>query len=331
MATCRGVDVSSFQAPQDWAAHQRAGVVFAWSKASEGQRSRDSRFDAHIGAIIKAGLVPGAYHFAWPNQDPVAEADNYIGAVKPYASARDFVHWLDLERYSDGRNYAGRTDAQILEWAKAWIVRVQAAFPRQRVGVYTSADDIAKGHLAAGVPLWYPAYQGTSVDTYAEAEARLRPSPSGRQPLIWQFTSDPAGSSPRIDLNLCYLSADQLRAWAAGEKDDMPLTDADVKKITDALVPKVADAVFAKLFKTDNVLAAPAGAPDYATNKFWTFQSHVQATTATVREARADAAKAVQLATDLAAKVTPEALAAAVRQALTNEVIVHLSVTTQEG
>ena len=84
MATCRGVDVSAFQGPQDWAAHKRAGVAFAWAKASEGRRSRDYRFDAHMAAILKAGVVPGSYHFGWPNQDPVAEANNYIGAVGPY-------------------------------------------------------------------------------------------------------------------------------------------------------------------------------------------------------------------------------------------------------
>lgn len=239
MATCRGVDVSAYQGPQDWAAHKRDGVVFAWAKASEGQRSRDARFDAHIAAIVKAGLVPGAYHFAWPNQDAATEANNYTAAVRPYASANDFVHWLDLERYSDGRNYAGRTDAQILEWAKTWIARVQAAFPRQRVGVYTSADDIARGHLPDGVPLWYPAYPGTSVDTYAEAEARLQPMPSGRTPLIWQFTSDPAGDGPHLDLDLCYLSAAGLRAWAAGEEDDVALTPDDITKVADAVVAKL--------------------------------------------------------------------------------------------
>ncbi|WP_225859667.1 glycoside hydrolase family 25 protein [Streptomyces albicerus] len=271
MATCRGVDISGYQGPQDWAAHKRAGVVFAWAKASEGQRSRDSRFDAHIAAIIKAGLVPGAYHFAWPNQDAVTEANNYIGAVKPYAASHDFVHWLDLERYSDGRNYAGRTSAQIRAWAETWIARVQAAFPRQRVGVYTSRADIAKAHLPPGVPLWYPQYPWGEA-SYERAEAAPQSRPSGRSPLFWQFTSQP------MDRNICYLSAARLRAWAAGEEDDVALSDADVQKI--------AEAVFAKLFKTDDFLKAPADATDYATNPFWTLQTHVQATTVAAREAR---------------------------------------------
>jgi GH25 family lysozyme M1 (1,4-beta-N-acetylmuramidase) len=54
MPTCRGIDVSAYQAPQDWAAHKRDGVVFAFAKASEGQHSRDARFAAHITGIKTA-------------------------------------------------------------------------------------------------------------------------------------------------------------------------------------------------------------------------------------------------------------------------------------
>jgi GH25 family lysozyme M1 (1,4-beta-N-acetylmuramidase) len=215
VATCRGIDVSAHQPAQDWGTHKRNGVVFAFAKASEGQRSRDARFAQHIAAIKAAGLIPGAYHFGWPNQDAAREAANYIGAVKPHAD-KGFVHWLDLERYPDGKNYAGRTSAQIKAWVSTWIDAVEKAFPGQRVGIYTSGDDVAQGHAPGGVPLWYPAYPGASVDTYAEAEARPAPSPSGRTPLIWQFTSDPAGSGPNLDLDIAYMSAAALRAWAAG-------------------------------------------------------------------------------------------------------------------
>lgn len=212
MATCRGIDVSAYQGTQDWNAWRKAGVVFAFAKASEGQHSRDGKFAGHITGIKAAGLVPGAYHFGWPNQDPKTEAANYIGSVKAYAG-KGFTHWLDLERYSDGRNYRGRSDAQIREWVTTWLAAVRAAFPGQRVGVYTSGDDLAKNHVPAGTTLWYPAYPGAAVDTFAEAEAHARPRPSGWAPLIWQFTSDPAGPA-RIDESIAYLSAADFRAWA---------------------------------------------------------------------------------------------------------------------
>ncbi|MFI6347246.1 glycoside hydrolase family 25 protein [Streptomyces sp. NPDC050560] len=220
MATSRGVDVSAYQSPQNWADHKKDGVSFAFAKASEGAHTHDTRFATHITAIKAAGLVPGAYHFAWPNQNPATEAANYIAAVHPYAG-KGFTHWLDLERYEDGRNYTGRSAAQINAYTTAWLAAVRKAFPGQRVGVYTSGDDLAKGHVPAGVPLWYPAYPGASCDTYAEAEKRPQPRPSGRTPMFWQFAGSP------LDRSVCYLSAAELRTWAAGdapkEDDPMPL------------------------------------------------------------------------------------------------------------
>lgn len=222
MTTCRGMDVSAYQGTQNWAALREAGLVFAFAKASEGQHSRDAAFDKHIAGIVKARLVPGAYHFAWPNQDVKAEAANYISAVKPYAKAGSgFTHWLDLERYSDGRNYSGRSAAQIRAWVAAWIAAVTAAFPGQAVGIYTSASDVTAGHVPDDVPLWFPRYPWGAAD-WSRAEGQAQPVVAGRRPLIWQFTSQP------VDRSIAYLSEAALRAWAGGdttEEDEMDLQD----------------------------------------------------------------------------------------------------------
>lgn len=212
MATSRGIDVSGYQKAQNWADHKKDGVEFAFAKASEGMHTRDKMFDTHMSGILKAGLVPGAYHFAWPNQDAHQEAANYIGAVKPYATG-PFMHWLDLERYEDNRNYKGRTAAEIQTWAKTWVSLVRKAFPNNFVGVYTSGSDIQAGRFPNGVELWYPAYpvQGSS---YERAENAGRPNASGIKPLIWQFTSKP------LDRNIAYVSAKELRAMAGNKKDD---------------------------------------------------------------------------------------------------------------
>lgn len=267
MATTRGIDVSAYQNPQDWAGHKVDGVVFAFAKASEGQRSRDDMFARHIKGIIAAGLVPGAYHYGWPIQDPALEAANYIAAVKPYASA-GFLHWLDLERRSDGANYKGRSAAQIKAWAAKWLDLVQEAFPGQRVGVYASGDDLSKQHVPDGVPLWYPAYTwGYTAVSYSKAEAASRPKPSGWSPLFWQFTSTP------LDRSICYLSEADLRTWAAGtEEIDMALTADDIKLLAGK----------------DGIFVAPSDATDYSpdpdnANHYWAFGTHVQSTTTKVR------------------------------------------------
>ncbi|MFF1685922.1 glycoside hydrolase family 25 protein [Streptomyces sp. NPDC058254] len=312
MATCRGIDVSAYQTPQNWAQHKAEGVVFAFAKASEGQRTHDPRFATHIKGIKSAGLVPGGYHFAWPNQSAVTEADNYISAVRPYAE-RGFTHWLDLERYSDGRNYAGRTAAQIKAWASAWIATVQTAFPGQRVGVYTSADDIAAGRVPSGVPLWYPAYPWGAA-TYSKAEAAAQPRPSGRAPIIWQFTSQP------MDRSIAYMSAPDFRAWAAGtdsqEDDDMPST----KEIAEAVL------------KLDGVISIP-GAP--ASNPTWTLSSSVteilkrlDKANATLTSQSAAIAALVRL---VGADVDTAAVVAAVEKAIAEAVVkVSVDVTGDE-
>ena len=291
METCRGIDVSSFQDAQDWNARKAEGVVFAFAKATEGQRSKDDRFAAHIRGIKAAGLVPGAYHFGWPNQDVATEAANYIATVRPYAG-KGFTHWLDLERYSDGRNYAGRSATQINAWVAKWVDLVSEAFPGQRVGIYTSADDISAGRVPAGLPLWYPAYKwGYTAVSYAKAEAATKPAPSGRAPLFWQFTSTP------IDRSICYLSEAGLRAWAAGtttEEEDVALTTDDINKIAAAVVAKLVagDGVLEnsdldRVWARDTVPAArpPYANADFSTNPTWSPKYALQTAVEGIREA----------------------------------------------
>ncbi|MFE4967077.1 glycoside hydrolase family 25 protein [Streptomyces sp. NPDC056660] len=343
MATCRGVDLSVYQGAQNWNARKAEGVVFAFAKASEGEHSRDAHFTTHIAGIAKAGLIPGAYHFGWPNQDAGAEAANYIAAVKPHAGP-GFVHWLDLERRSDGANYGGVTAAGIRAYATAWIARVQAAFPHQRVGLYTAGSDLAAGHAPATVPLWYPAYPWSGAATYAQAEAHPKPSPSGRSPLFWQFTSTP------LDRSICYLSESALRAWAAGEEsEDMALTTDDINKVAAAVVAKlvagggvletadvreVASAAAKEVLTMDGVIKAPADAPDVKTNPYWALQSYIKDTNARVRLVQAteaaQSAVIAQLAAALAAfdkNIDPAALVASITTAIeaaVSKVVIHL-------
>jgi GH25 family lysozyme M1 (1,4-beta-N-acetylmuramidase) len=220
-ATSRFIDVSSYQGAQDWKALAHGGLTGAQVKASEGEHTRDARYRAHMDGILSvASLLPQAYHYGWPTQDPHAEADNYLFVVSGDADRHPgFVHWLDLERRTDGMNYAGRTSGQIRAWAEAWIDRVKAAHPHQRVGCYTSGDDIKSGRYPANSDaLWYPAYPAGAM-SYTQAEQRSRPAP-GVQPLMWQFTSTP------LDRSICYLTPTALRAWTGAtttvREDAMP-------------------------------------------------------------------------------------------------------------
>ncbi|MFB7518392.1 LysM peptidoglycan-binding domain-containing protein [Streptomyces albidoflavus] len=210
MSTCRGIDVSGYQGPQDWDRHRQDNVRFVFVKASEGRRSHDPRYRLHMDGARRAGMLVGAYHFAWPNQDVAAEAANYVAAVRADAEhVPGFLHWLDLEPYSDHRNYRGRTAAQIRTWAAQWVAAVQRAFPGQRVGIYAGAAEHSAGHVPPGLPLWFPAYPRMGM-TYGEAERRTPRTAGGRAVDFWQFSGSP------LDRSVAYRSPIELQAWAEG-------------------------------------------------------------------------------------------------------------------
>lgn len=103
--------------------------------------------------------------------------------------------------------------------------------------------------------------------------------------------------------------------------------EADVALTTDD-INKVASAVFAKLLKTDDVLAAPSDAADYATNKFWTWQTHIQDVTNRVRglDKKVDALPAVDLSdTQIATLASAVAANPALAEQIAEKVAVKLA------
>lgn len=105
------------------------------------------------------------------------------------------------------------------------------------------------------------------------------------------------------------------------QEDDMALTTDDINK--------VAAAVYTKLLKTDDVLAAPADAPNYATNKFWTWQTHIQEVTTRVRglEGKVDALAAVELSDQ---QIATLASAVAANPALAEQIAEKVAVKLAE-
>ena len=125
------------------------------------------------------------------------------------------------------------------------------------------------------------------------------------------------------------------------QEDDVPTAD----EIAAAVVTKLIagggvlengdlDRVYDRLFKRDDVLAAPVDAADYATNKFWTFQTHVQdqtakarATLALVTAQKATIDELVKAVAQLAAgqaDLDPAAIVAELKAAIDN-VTIHLN------
>ncbi|WP_051705192.1 N-acetylmuramoyl-L-alanine amidase [Streptomyces sp. NRRL S-455] len=137
-------------------------------------------------------------------------------------------------------------------------------------------------------------WSAESVACHKETSVEGKPDPRG--PVAGY------GSRGRFEFTPKQFRADVAerlrhdRTWSPGEEEDMALTNTEIGKIADAVVAKLLagggvleGSDVRKIFTTDDVLTAPSDAADYATNKHWTFATHVQSTTTAVREIRAQA------------------------------------------
>ena len=91
----RGVDVSNHQGAIDWQVVRRAGIAFAYIKATEGGDFVDKRFETNWKSARAHGIKVGAYHFFTLCRSGADQASNFIGVVP---NARDALPpAIDLE------------------------------------------------------------------------------------------------------------------------------------------------------------------------------------------------------------------------------------------
>jgi GH25 family lysozyme M1 (1,4-beta-N-acetylmuramidase) len=150
----QGVDVSNNQGPSiDWDAVAKAGISFAIFKRSEGLNFVDLCYDRNRSAAKAAGLLTGAYHFARPFNNAVAEAQFFLAHL-PILDTGELVA-LDIE--------AGGGD--LSAWALEWLDTVEKAlgFPPL---IYSYPAFINASLLAgqlANYPLWLADYSADGL------------------------------------------------------------------------------------------------------------------------------------------------------------------------
>lgn len=115
-ATYTIVDVSNNNGGTiDWARVKAAGICGVLLKATEGTSFTDGTYATRRAAATAAGLHVGAYHFAHPEEDAVAQAEYFcsvIGKLKP----TEFKPVLDLE--------IGTPSPALTPWIKAFNQQV---------------------------------------------------------------------------------------------------------------------------------------------------------------------------------------------------------------
>lgn len=174
-----GIDASHHQGPIDWRRVARAGITFAYLKATEGTGFTDPRFAAHRTAATRAGIDVAGYHYFQLCSDGAAQAAHFLDVVGrrpgPLAPA------LDLELVGSCTTPPPR--AALLAEVRAFLRTVDAAL-RTRTVVYLYPDFEERYGLAADLadhPQWV---------------RRLGERPPARPWHVWQY--DDRGTVPGI-------------------------------------------------------------------------------------------------------------------------------------
>lgn len=263
-----GIDVSAYQ-PETYST---AGLDFVFVKSTEGLSYTNPRMAAQVKRARDAGLVVGFYHYPHMANDPTAEAAYFLRQTP--LKAGDIVVF-DWEGY-DAANKGVPRSRQIT-YRDAWLKYVKSKLPGHRVGMYCNTD------------YWINVDKTSNCGDFLWIATGGKPA--GQPGIDFAWTFHQYSTAGGIDHDVAnFDSRAALAAWARStQEDDVALTTDDINK--------VAAAVYAKLLKTDDVLTAPADASDYATNKFWTWQTHIQDVTNRVRALgkKVDALAAVEL------------------------------------
>ena len=197
-----GTDVSGYQPSINWTTVKNAGVVFAWSKATEGTGYVNPDFTSQETGANSVGIYIGAYHFARPSSHPNitgansadSEAAYFWGVASNYVKAGGgyLVPMLDWEDTGmTNQLSAASLSAWVNEWCTAVsnYARLNGA-PGIRPVVYTgtwySRPSSTYSGLTTAVtswPSWIAAYP-TTPDPQNGAPSDTYPWPTWN---IWQY------------------------------------------------------------------------------------------------------------------------------------------------
>lgn len=254
----KGVDVSDYQP----AAFDTTGLDFAFTKISEGLSYINPHWTRQRDHTKNNGLVWGAYHYPHMANDPVKEADFFLGQVA-WQSGDIIV--LDWEGYDSANKTVPRS--RQIAYRDAWLAYVKSKMGAHRVGMYCNTD------------YW------TRVDTTGNCGDFLwiatAGAPAGQPGIKAPWTFHQYSTANDIDHDVAaFDSRAALAAWASSTQEDpVALTADDISKVADAVVAKLLagggaleDGDLKRIWSADVIPAAqpPYNNSDYDTNKTWT-------------------------------------------------------------
>lgn len=204
-----GVDVSHHQDTGGdaiaWNSVRDDNNRFAIIKATEGTDYTDDAYAKFAQGALDSGLTVGAYHYARPANDPVAQATNFANVLKT-GPATTLPPVLDLEVDE------GLSPQKLRDWTRTFLTELEKQTGRRPM-VYTYRyfwlEQMGDTDEFSDYPLWLAAYQNKA------------PAPVGGWDTvdIWQRSESGrvAGINTPVDLNLFNGNQGQWASFVAGD------------------------------------------------------------------------------------------------------------------
>ncbi len=200
-----GIDISRYNEAINWRTAKKAGVAFAFIKATEGKDDRDPEFRRWWNEAGRAGVPRSAYHFYYFCAPPGAQAANYIRTVPK--SAKSLPPILDVEWNSKSPTCKKRPSAsKVRSVLKAWLSRIERHYGQKPI-IYTTVDFYADNLSNGGLP----GYQYWLRSVRTEPKYKY----PGRPWVFWQYTGTGSvpGISGKVDINAYNGSKANWNRW----------------------------------------------------------------------------------------------------------------------
>jgi lysozyme len=120
-----GFDVSEYQGEINWkeidSVEHKFPLHFVFIRATAGKDKVDSWFKTNWNSTKKHHLIRGAYHYYRPNENSIAQADNFIRTVS--LQKGDLPPILDIEQMPESQSIA-----KLKIGLKRWLDRVESHY-----------------------------------------------------------------------------------------------------------------------------------------------------------------------------------------------------------
>jgi len=199
-----GIDISKWQGDIDWQEVRKAGVAFAFMKATEGGDHTDERYESYWRGARAAGIAHAPYHFYYFCRPAREQAEWFIANV-----SRQSVHMppvLDVEWNHASKTCKHRPDpATVRSEMKIWMDMITRHYGKRPI-IYTPVDfhrENLDGYFE-GYQFWLRSVAAHPQDIYPDHPWTL-----------WQYTG--TGMMPGIkgntDINAFAGTRQQWKEW----------------------------------------------------------------------------------------------------------------------